>query len=612
MPNYAICTMKKFNSSKITKLEKHNERKNKSYSNQEIDKSKSYLNFSLVEDHQPLRERIDDEINEHYSNTRKIRKDAILLNGFIIGASQDFMEQLSKDEQKEYFKTAKKYFDKNYGHVVSANVHLDETNPHMHLGVVPLVEIPEKEYTTLSSKKLFDRNELRTIQSEFPKHMQKHGFDVKRGEKEGKKKYIKNIEDYKKKNHKIISEYLSKIKPDKFVNEIRNKPKTFFKNNVKYTEEEHKKMLKSIKNLNRIIAEKEQLEKDFKGLLDETKALAKDKVSLKKDIQEYQKIVKSLKKDFRIEKKNLKNDFESEKQDLKKDIKKLKDTVKVYQNYFKEFDIKLKIVDHVQKATTSQSFADAVEKKIINKYLNNFNEQLVGDPSLNQDDFLQITVDDVKKEAKELNKYFINKFNKVDITKKDKRITYHYIRKNLFRVLKEHPRVEMYDGYYQILSDNDLKIKEKEKQIRKQKQKEYQEFKTMMNDKASYNSTFLKKLDRYLYNLDYDDLKDNYKKSCDKVWKAMESTNQDDITIFTKKDREFYSKVIGREVAFKDLYKFKGKSFKKAVVNTTFNLAFNPKKRNNVKKAISRYKNLLKQNKEEEKQRIARERGLSL
>lgn len=604
--------MKKFKSGNITQLEFHNERKNEKYSNQEIDQSKSHLNFSLVDDDRPLRERIDEQIEEHYTNTRKIRTDAILLNGFIIGASQDFMDQLSKEEQTEYFKTAKQYFDETYGHVVSAYVHLDETNPHMHLGLVPLVEDQEKGHTTLSSKMLFDRKELRKIQSEFPKHMQEHGFDVKRGVKEGQKKYIDNIEDYKKLNHKIISEYLSKIQPDKFVDEIRNKPETFFRHNVKYTKEEHKRILNTIENLNRIVTEKEQLEKDFKNLDHENQALKLDKKSLKKDIEKYQSEIKYLKKMFSKEKVELKTNFEIETRNLKKDIKKLENTVKFYQDYFKEFDIKTNLVSHVQHNSESKSFSDFIDRKIINQRLKVFNKQLVDDPSLNQDDFLQITVDDVKDFAKDFNQLYIKKVSdKFDITEKDKRITYHYIRKSIFKNLKEHPRVEMHDGYYQILSDNDLIIKEQEKQVREQRQKEYQEFKTMMNDKASYNSAFLKKLDRYLETLTYDDLSDNQKKSCDKVWKAMDSTNQGDITIFTKKDREFYSKVMGNEVAFKDLYKFKGKGFRKAVANTTFNVAFSPKNHNHVKSAVKKYQNLSNQE-QKEQQKQAQQQGIQI
>ncbi len=588
--------MQKFKSGNITQLKFHNERKNEKYSNQEIDKSQSHLNFSLTDDDRPLRERIESEIKENYTNTRKIQSNAVLLNEFIIGASPEYMDQLSKDEQREYFKTAKQYFDETYGHVVSAYVHLDETNPHMHLGLVPLVEVPEKEYTTLSSKILFDRKELRKIQSEFPKHMQKHGFDVERGEKERQKKYIKNIEDYKKLNHKIISEYLSKIQPDKFVDEIRNKPETFFKNNVKYSKEEHKKILNTIENLNRIVTEKEQLEKDFKSLDHDNQALSLDIKSLKKDIEQYQKEVQTLKREFKIEKKNLKKEFENEKKDLKKDIQKLKGTIKFYQGYFNEFDIKEKMINHVQRATEIKGFNNLIDKEIINQRLNHFNEQLVDDPSLNQDDFLQITVDEVKKYAKDINKTYLEQHSeKFNVTEKDEKITNHYIRKGLFKVLQDHPRVEMHDGYYQILSDNDLIIKEQEKQEREQRQKDYQEFKNMMNENAKYDMNFISKVGKkYLSNKDK--VNEDEQKSIAKISQVMESTNQGDITIFTKKDREFYSKVMGREVAFKDLYKFNRRSFRKIIVNSAFDVAFNPKDHKQIKSIVAKYRHLTEQN----------------
>jgi hypothetical protein len=215
MSNYAICNMSKFNSGSIGKLGKHIDRKNLNYSNQQIDTSKSYLNVSLVEDHRPLPERVQEEIDQNYTYNRKIQSNAVLLNGFIVTASDEYMDSLERHEKIQYFKDAKEYFDKEYGHVVTAEIHFDETNPHMHLGFVPLVEaeINGKKCTTLSSRRLFGKpHQLSNFHTDFTNYMQDKGYNVERGKKKSEREepinYVDDIEKFKKQHSKKIIDYI--------------------------------------------------------------------------------------------------------------------------------------------------------------------------------------------------------------------------------------------------------------------------------------------------------------------------------------------------------------------------------------------------------------------
>jgi hypothetical protein len=61
---------------------------------------------------------------------------------------------------------------------------MDEKTPHMHLGVVPMRD------GKLQGKNVFNRVELQWIQDEFPKHMQKQGFDLQRGEKGSDREHL--------------------------------------------------------------------------------------------------------------------------------------------------------------------------------------------------------------------------------------------------------------------------------------------------------------------------------------------------------------------------------------------------------------------------------------
>lgn len=82
---------------------------------------------------------------------------------FILGSDKDFFDSLSAREVHEFFHDVKDFFEERYGteNILSAVVHLDETTPHMHLNLIPVFE------GRLCAKKLFDRVELRELQSDF-------------------------------------------------------------------------------------------------------------------------------------------------------------------------------------------------------------------------------------------------------------------------------------------------------------------------------------------------------------------------------------------------------------------------------------------------------------
>lgn len=75
--------------------------------------------------------------------------------------------------------------------IISANVHLDETTPNMHVGFVPIID------NSLSAKKLIDRKFLREVQEQLPAHLKNLGFDIQRGI-EGSKRKHKDTKEFKK------------------------------------------------------------------------------------------------------------------------------------------------------------------------------------------------------------------------------------------------------------------------------------------------------------------------------------------------------------------------------------------------------------------------------
>lgn len=173
-----VARMEKMKAENLIGIGNHNQRKTKNHSNKDIDPSLSKLNYDLVNRTENYKTDIENFINENKSTTRAVRKDAVLINEWIITSDRKFFENLSDEEVKKFFVSAKEYFGNEFGeeNIRYATVHLDESTPHMHMGIVPF----DKD-KKLSAKRIFNRETLRDIQENLPKHLQEKGFEIERG-----------------------------------------------------------------------------------------------------------------------------------------------------------------------------------------------------------------------------------------------------------------------------------------------------------------------------------------------------------------------------------------------------------------------------------------------
>lgn len=401
--------MKKMKSSNLQGLEKHNERENKSYKNKEIDHSKSKENLSLMKDDRPYLERVESIINENYTRNYKIRTDQVKCNSFIIGASPEYMKSLNRNEQIQYFKDAKDYFVEKYEHVAYAKIHFDESNPHLHLGVVPLVKDHEKGYTTLSSKRLFDRQSLRDLQSEFPKYLKEKGYEIERGLPNAQKKYIKDIENYKKQNHKEVLEYLKKL--EKIKEKYRLK---------EFTDREPKGILK--KNFR---FDKDEFE-DLKNIINKIDKLVSDNINYQNKLDELGR-----------QNKNLEHDN-------KKLINKVND-LKLEIN--KDFDIKKMVYDYCDVLDKDFSEINKISnfKKVVSNY--KFWDKQVHDSlekpmkEIGKENVTRLKYDGFKGLSKSISKELIDKYN-LNLDDKDIRACESYARQGVTNYIKENPVFE--------------------------------------------------------------------------------------------------------------------------------------------------------------------------
>ena len=220
-----VARMQKMKADNLIGIGNHNQRKTKNHSNPDIDISLSELNYELVNRTDNYKKDIENFINENKTTTRAVRKDAVLINEWIITSDRKFFENLSDEDTKKFFITAKEYFEENFGeeNIRYATVHLDESTPHLHMGIVPF----DKD-KKLSAKRVFNREALRNVQEDLPKLLQEKGFDIERGLEGSDRKNLtvpefKKLKEAEKEIERAIDRKKNELKAYTQENNISNK-----------------------------------------------------------------------------------------------------------------------------------------------------------------------------------------------------------------------------------------------------------------------------------------------------------------------------------------------------------------------------------------------------
>ena len=204
--SYAIIRNAKYKRENLKAVYRHNERKNKNYSNKDIDKTKSYLNYALKEPEFNYEKQID-KIREKYDLKGQIKTVSNIVCEYVITSDNDFFKRIGEKETKRYFETAYKfvceYKDLGEQYILSAKVHYDERSPHMHLLFLPVVHTTDKKGNNIDKLACSEfwkaKDSYRQLQNAFHKYITSKGFDLERGlpvEETGAKH--EKIEDLKK------------------------------------------------------------------------------------------------------------------------------------------------------------------------------------------------------------------------------------------------------------------------------------------------------------------------------------------------------------------------------------------------------------------------------
>ena len=203
--SFAIIRNTKYKRENLKGIYRHNERKNKNYSNDNIDKEKSYLNYSIKSSKYRYDKEFD-RLKEKYNLKGQIKTVSNIACEYIITSDKQFFEEIGEEKTKRYFETAYQFVAeyKNLGeqYIMSAKVHMDEETPHMHLIFLPVVHTQDKKGNNIDklacSEFWKEKDSYRRLQDDFYQYMTSHNFKLERGvpKEETGREHI-DIKEYK-------------------------------------------------------------------------------------------------------------------------------------------------------------------------------------------------------------------------------------------------------------------------------------------------------------------------------------------------------------------------------------------------------------------------------
>ena len=187
--SYLVCHMEKYHRQDVAPIEKENERdENYKSDNPQIDSERTRNNYRFTPYFgKTYTEFINGRIKELDLSPRK---DAVVMNSFVLGSDKTFFDGLAKMEQYNFFSDCYKFFAERYGeeNIIAAVVHNDETTPHMHLNLMPVTKEGR-----LCSKQLFDKPQLQQLQTDFYEAVGKH-WGLQRGKEGSQKRHLSTAE----------------------------------------------------------------------------------------------------------------------------------------------------------------------------------------------------------------------------------------------------------------------------------------------------------------------------------------------------------------------------------------------------------------------------------
>lgn len=353
----------------IKRCDLHNNRKYKNEKNEDINLSLSKYNITLkgtkniytdmenfyktefadaLYNYNLKQQREDRKIVDYLTKMEKDTKTNIGVEIlFQIGDKEDWKDKKLEDKQKsiDIFKTVIPELEKRNIKVVNASLHMDETNPHLHVIAVPIIEGQKRGLQKkVSQNKVITREVIRELREVIEKNFIEEynriygtSKELKRGSEIEEHLQVK---DYKntKKMLEVAKKYGDKLelkeelenKTNYLTNEltkldIENKEKLKRKNELEKTNVDLENSINNIDKENKIYIE--TLEKNKKNLETSTVGLTNEIKELESKFKEVKQIKEDKDKELELELVNKVNKIKEIEQ-IREEIKKLKEQQK--------------------------------------------------------------------------------------------------------------------------------------------------------------------------------------------------------------------------------------------------------------------------------------------
>lgn len=193
--SFAIMRIAKIKATNIIGVDKHNERKNNNYSNEDIKQELTHLNYDLIKC-PSYKKKINEELDKRYTSSRSIRKDAVLGVEVIFTSDNEFFKKLSPEQERLYFEKSLEFLQDfaSKENVISAVVHKDETTPHMHCVFTPITQDGRLHFKSFVDGKF----EMSKFQDKYYEKMKEFFPELERGKssEETQRKHL-SVEQYK-------------------------------------------------------------------------------------------------------------------------------------------------------------------------------------------------------------------------------------------------------------------------------------------------------------------------------------------------------------------------------------------------------------------------------
>ena len=339
--NYSVARVVTYTKQSIGKAERHNERKNQSYSNMNVDLVQTKNNVHYKTCNTTYNERLKELVNQGKVSLRGLKDNAKVFDELILDINSDYFEKHGGyDFAKKFYEEAYHFAEKEYGkdNIISAVMHADEKNIalteeygkpiyhyHLHVIAIPVVKKEIKYSKRTKDKSLVGKvketiiqvshskkwksqkaldnegNEILNdkgkpvliksyslLQDRFYKYMSDNGYkDFIRGEKGSTAEHLSDIEFKTKKEREKLEAINDKVKHQQ----------TKFIETTSAIEDSEKRKSQAQQELNEIKKDIDNY-KGYKSDIDNID-VGKSKLFGKKvelDTDDYQNIVKYAKK----------------------------------------------------------------------------------------------------------------------------------------------------------------------------------------------------------------------------------------------------------------------------------------------------------------------------